>query len=127
MRRLLLVGVAALSVLASACSMAASEEICAVVVKIKKGSVLSVYEKPNTKSELVGSIEPGVVVTVIRVRNVEVRNWDYIFVDVEGGDVQGWVPTKYLKPVKCPPLDDRPAQQATPYTSPPGATPLEPK
>ena len=107
MRRLLLVGVAAGSVLASACSMAASEEaseeICAVVLRIKKGSVLSVHDKPNSKSELVGSIEPGAVVRVIRVRNVEVRNWDYIFVDVEGGDMQGWVPTKYLKPVRCPP------------------------
>jgi hypothetical protein len=84
------------------------------VVKIKKGSFLSVYDKPSTKSELVGSVEPGVVVTVIRVRNVEVRNWDYIFLDVEGGDVQGWVLTKYLKPVKCPPMEDK----ATPYSSP---------
>ena len=89
--------------LASACSVAVSEEICAVVLKIKKGSVLGVYDKPNANSDLVGSIEPGAMVTVIRVRNVEVRNWDYIFVDVEGGDVQGWVPNKYLKPVKCPP------------------------
>ena len=103
MLRPLLVGVATLSVVASACSMAVSEETCAVVLKIKKGSVLSVYDKPTAKSELVGSIEPGAVVTVIRVQNVEVRNWDYILVDVEGGDVQGWVPTKYLKPVKCPP------------------------
>src|ERR671937_290770 len=117
MHRLLLVAVIALSVLASACPMAASEEICAVVVKIKKGSFLSVYDKPSIKSELVGSVEPGVVVTVIRVRNVEVRNWDYIFLDIEGGDVQGWVPTKYLKPVQCPSMDDK----ATPNTSPPGA------
>jgi hypothetical protein len=112
MRKILLVGIAALF-MATGTAHASSSLTCAEIVTriITDGHApirapVDLYVKPRGKIR--GKIEGGGILYLTDDPSVQLfKGWKLIE-GMEGdlaGDTYGWVAAKYLKPIKCPPSE----------------------
>ena len=93
MKRLLLAGVAALSMVTSA---AHADEKCATVLKTEDG-FLALREKPSAQSKMIAKLLQGDYLVKID-RQVDI--WRHV--TEKRGYTEGWVSNKYIKEFACP-------------------------